>query len=590
MKNYIKGYPRPQFIRENWQNLNGTWEFSFDDEREGEKNQWYKDFSWESKINVPFNYETKMSGIGDESFHPVVWYKRTFSVDGLEKDTILHFEASDWYTKAWVNGKYAGDHKGGNTRFSFDITNLLTEGDNSLVVMVEDSFDKEQPRGKQRWLDHNFGCFYVQTTGIWKTVWLERINRTSIESFKMTPCIKSQSLAVEWKIRGFTDGPLTLKANISFKDTFICTAAVTVNEPKGKFSIDVNSNFLNQKGISLWTPENPNLYDITFELVSEDITFDTVHSYFGMRDISVKNGQILLNGIPYYQRLILDQGYWEDSHLTPPSEEALILDIERTKELGFNGARKHQKVEDELYYYWCDVKGLLVWSEMPSPYTFGDDMMENFIDEWQTIVKMHYNHPSVIVWTPINESWGVSDIAVNKKQQHFSEAIYYMTKAVDSMRPVITNDGWEHTVSDIVTLHDYRESGEEFFDRYTKGKADILSGEITHNRHKFAFAQGYEYKGQPVLISEYGGAAYVKDASGAAWGYGKGVETEDDLLYRINDMTSAIRHLPYSCGYCYTQLTDVQQEVNGLLDVKRDYKADKNKLYEIFSLNDAPRF
>ena len=288
---------------------------------------------------------------------------------------------------------------------------------------------------------------------------------------------------------------------------------------------------------------------------------------------------ILLNGRPLYQRLILDQGYWGPSHLTPPSEEALIEDIDKIHALGYNGLRKHQKTEDERFLYWCDVKGMLVWSEVASAYQFSDYAVEEFSREWMEIVRQNYNHPCIITWTPFNESWGISKVETNRMEQHFTEAIYHLTKSFDKHRPVIVNDGWEHTVSDIITLHDYEEVGEILKQRYTEFKDEIMTTEVYHSNHKSAFANGYAYKGQPVIISEYGGIAFNNDDSG--WGYGNKVNTKEDFIRRFDNITTAVKELPYVCGFCYTQVSDVQQEINGLMDIDRNFKVEPEVIKEI---------
>lgn len=578
---YIKDYPRPQFVRKDWQNLNGEWDFAFDDGNEGEKKRWYADFYAQRKIIVPFTYETPASGIGEEKFHPVVWYSRTFQTKAEPgKRVHLHFEGSDFVTKAWVNGVMVGTHTGGYTRFTFDITDALTEGVNTLVVRVQDSDDLMQPRGKQRWKGENFGCWYVQTTGIWKPVWLETVSVDHIARVKMTPNLQDRLLRLDWTVDAAQYGPdLSLEAEVSFKDTFVNRVTIPVMDKRGRIDIDVASRNVHEWGLMAWMPWEPNLYDITFRLLRDGKELDNAGSYFGMREIRIEDGQVLLNGTPLYQRLILDQGYWKDSHLTPPDEEAIITDIDRILELGFNGARKHQKVEDERYAYWCDVKGMLMWCEMPSPYLFGDDMVKNFTAEWMEVVEQNYNHPAIITWTPFNESWGVPEIKTDVLQQQFTEAIYHLTKSMDIMRPVITNDGWEHTISDIITLHDYEELGELLFARYDGNKDEVMDNEIyTSTGHRSTMAGDYLYDGQPVIITEYGGAAFSGDDS--TWGYGNKVDSKEKYLARYDDITCAVKRLPWVCGYCYTQVSDVQQEVNGLMDIDRNYKADYKAIRE----------
>lgn len=588
MECYVKDYPRTQFVRDNWENLNGAWDFAFDDAHCGEREGWYKDFKGNMTIQVPFTYETKMSGIQDESRHDQIWYRRSFQVDGsrLEKENyLLHFEGSDFITKVWVNGQYVGDHRGGYARFSFDITDVVQDGENELVVKVEDSFDVQQPRGKQRWIDKNFGCWYVQTTGIWKTVWSEYVPKISLKSVKMTPNLQEHSLELEYEVEApenIMGEDLLVAASVSFKGVPVTKVITTVAAGHVETKADVflrNNNFGLEWGVRTWSPEDPNLYDVKFQLLYQGNVEDTVASYFAMREIRIDGSNILLNGHPIYQRLILDQGYWKDSHLTPPSEEALIEDIDKIHALGYNGLRKHQKIEDERFLYWCDVKGMLVWSEMAAAYQYSDYAVSEFVSEWMEIVKQNYNHPCIITWTPFNESWGVSQIETRKNEQNFTEAVYYLTKSLDKYRPVIVNDGWEHTISDIITLHDYEEVGEVLKARYTECKDEIMSTEVYHSSGKSAFANGYSYKGQPVIISEYGGIAFNNDDSG--WGYGNKVNTKEEFIKRFDEITTAVKEIPYVCGFCYTQVSDVQQEINGMMDMERNFKVEPEIIKEI---------
>ncbi len=571
-------YPRPQFQRQNWTNLNGEWNFLFDDDNKGEEEEWYKSFPDSQKILVPYSYETALSGINDQSHHKVLWYQNTFTADVKDKKRmLLHFEGVDFETKVWVNGIFAGSHKGGYAAFQIDVTRMLKEGDNNIALRVEDSLSCEQPRGKQRWKQDNFGCWYIQTTGIWKTVWLEEVPEFYLEKVKMTPDIDKGIIDITAKFSGTKREENTwLQVEISLEGKKICKKQAQVLN--GHLHIPVNLIGEEEPwALALWSPGSPKLYDVKFSLLAGEEITDEVDSYFGMRKISVEGDKILLNNLPLYQRLILDQGYWEESHLTPPSEEAMIEDIELILKAGYNGLRKHQKVEDARFLYWCDRKGLLVWSEMASQYIFNDSSIQLFTKEWMEIVEQNYNHPSIITWTPFNESWGIEYIAVDTAQQQFTESIYHLTKSFDGMRPVIVNDGWEHTVSDIITLHDYVEGGEEFLSRY-RDKDKILGNEIPFNLVRYAFAKGYSYKGQPVIISEYGGIALTNDKG---WGYGEQVKSEDALLSRFDGITSAIKSLDYICGFCYTQLTDVQQEINGLYTMKREPKVNIEKISEI---------
>lgn len=572
-------YPRPQFKRDSWMNLNGTWSFSFDDLNRGEEKKWFEESNFSKEINVPFTYETKASGIGEEDFHPYVWYQRTFAIhqSNKGKKAILRFQASDYFTKVWINGQFIGDHKGGNAAFSFDVTDsLLQNKENTIVVKVEDSNSTTQPRGKQRWIKENFGCWYVQNTGIWQTVWLEFLNDAHIERVKMTPNIDQGTIKLDYKFSEEPKNNWKVRTKVLFDGEEIQKLSFTPTRKGQAIEIDVTQSDFEWQ-VYLWTPENPNLYDIEFVLEIDGDEKDRIDSYFGMRKVSISNGQVELNNAPIYQKLLLDQGYWTDTMLTPPSDEALLEDIDKTIAMGFNGVRKHQKLEDERFLYWCDKKGLIVWSEMAATYEFSDEAVDNFTREWLDVMQQHYNHPSIVTWVPFNESWGVPKIKTEEKQQAFTQGIYYLSKAIDNERPIIVNDGWEHTISDIIALHDYEESGKVFKERYQNAD-DILGNRVSHNGDKYAFADGFEYNGQPVMITEYGGIAFNEDSG---WGYGNQVETEEEFLDRYQKITDSIKQIPYISGYCYTQTTDVQQEINGLLNEDRTPKIALEKIKKV---------
>lgn len=589
MKCYLKDYPRPQFIRKEWENLNGEWNFLFDDNDEGETKKYFIDFPKKSIINVPFTYETKMSGIEDESIHYIVWYNKKINISKEQirnKKTILHFEGSDYITKVWVNGTYIGKNVGGYSRFSFDIEKYIIEGENDITVKVEDSLSKDQPRGKQRYKKESWKCWYVQTTGIWKTVWLEWTSKEYIKNIKATPKADENKIKLEIETnipeKDFEVQNYYIEAEISFNGKIINISREEINLNYQEVEIDIykeNTEHIIQK----WSPKNPNLYDIIYTLYNGDEIIDKVYSYFGIRKIKIKEDKIFLNEEQLYLKLILDQGYWKDSHLTPPSEESLINDIDSVLEFGYNGIRKHQKIEDERFLYWCDVKGILVWSEMANCYSFDDKSLQDFTKEWIKIVKQNYNHPSIITWVPINESWGVPDVSIDKKQQSFINSIYYLTKSIDNTRPVISNDGWEHTISDIITIHDYKQDGKLLYSEYTDDDKKVLNNLIKYNSNHKLFAEEYQYNGQPVIMSEYGGIALNSEEG---WGYGKQVKDENEFIERFASLTQAIKDIPYISGYCYTQLTDVQQEINGLLDENRNEKFSDKIIKQIKEVND----
>lgn len=571
-------YPRPQFVRNNWNNLNGEWDFTFDDEKIGEQKEFFKIFPKDKKIIVPYTYETKMSGINDQSVHENIWYSKNVDIKEIKNKYILHFEGSDFITKLWINGKYVGMNIGGYHRFSFDITKFLIEGNNNFTIKVEDSLSKSQPRGKQRYKNESWKCWYVQTTGIWKTIWLEEVPNTYIISSKLTSNYDENNVKVELltNINEDTNANYELETEILFDNRIINIDKRTIEKDLIKYVIDIKDN-----EVKHWSPETPNLYDINYKLYKDGELIDEVSSYFGMRKISIDKDKLLLNDKEIYLKMLLDQGYWAESGLTPPNEEALIKDIELVKEYGFNGIRKHQKIEDERFLYYCDINGILVWSEMANCYEFNDISNKYFTDEWQKVVEQNYNHPSIITWVPINESWGIPEVSTNIEEQQFTEKIYNITKSLDITRPVICNDGWQHTIADIITIHDYKQSGEELYNVYNSN-LDILNNEIPHNGDRKLFSEGYKYNGQPIIMSEYGGIALNSELG---WGYGKQVKDENEFIERFEALTNAIKNTKYICGYCYTQLTDVQQEINGLVDENRNPKFSDRIIDKIRKIN-----
>lgn len=582
MKCYIKDYPRPQFVRKEWQNLNGEWNFVFDDSDEGENKEYFNQFPIGKKINVPFTYETKLSGIASEEVHYIVWYHKKIKItkEQIEDNKIiLNFEGSDYKTKIWINGHYVGENIGAYSRFSFEIEKYIVQGDNDITIKVEDSLSKEQPRGKQRYRKESWKCWYIQTTGIWKSVWLEWVSKEYLKGVKITPKKDSVKLEVETNLleQDIEKEKYYIEVEISFEGEALNKVKQSLNENYQTMEVKIVQEGSDHK-IQEWSTNRPNLYDISYKLYCNDKVIDMVYSYFGVREISIQDNKIYLNKEQLYLKLILDQGYWEESHLTPPDEESLVKDIESVLALGYNGLRKHQKIEDERFLYWCDVKGVLVWSEMANCYQFDDNSLQNFTNEWIKVVRQNYNHPSIITWVPINESWGVPEVSNSVEQQNFINSLYYLTKSIDNTRPVISNDGWEHTISDIITIHDYKQEAELLYQEYTDKDKTVLNNLKEHNGKHRLFANGYQYQGQPVIMSEYGGIAINSEKG---WGYGKQVEDEKELIERFMKLTKAVKDIPYITGYCYTQLTDVQQEINGLMDEKRNYKIEPSIIKDI---------
>lgn len=576
MKYNRSEYPRPQFRRDSWQNLNGVWEFGFDCENDVSCGILGGQLQFNRKICVPFSYQWEASGINDKSVHETLWYRRKFDIENENKGkrALLCFNASDYETDVWINGFHALKHYGGFTPFKADITPYLKDDGNTLVVRCKDTSDASVPRGKQSWTGEPFSCFYYPNSGIWGSVWIEFFGDDCIDGYSLQSDTDNRRIYgyIETLYASADEAEITLK----FKDKIIKKQRLTLDGKHTEFAVSLADNAFDFDAL-LWRVDNPNLIYVDFKLLKDGKPCDEAHARIGLRKVSVENGKICLNGRPVFQRLILDQGYWDESGLTPPDAVALKKDIELSKAMGFNGARKHQKLEDPYYYYYAEELGFLVWVEMPSAYTFCEKEVKAITQEWQEIVNVAKNFTSVIAYVPLNESWGVREIKTNKEQQNFAKSLYYLTKSVDGTRIISTNDGFENIEdSDILSIHDYDIKCEEEFPVKYNGNYDGM-----YPQGWALFADGHGYKGQPVLLTEFGGIAFASEASGSAWGYGNGAKDSEELLSRLAQLIKGIAKTGFQ-GYCYTQLTDVQQEVNGLLYANRTPKANLNKFKKVF--------
>ena len=569
-------YPRPHFRRDEWLSLNGIWEFEFDDNHDGQcRNLHSGNVKLEKEINVPFSYQYPESGIGVKEHHDTLWYRRSFVYDKVDKDVILGFNASDYVTTVWVNGHFAITHQGGFAPFTADITKYVKEGENVIVVRCYDPADPTIPRGKQYWNEGTWACWYIPNSGIWQSVWIDFVGKDSVEDFSITPDIDTNSFSGEIKLRNSLADLIELK--VYYDNKLVKRQMFSTDGKYTRYSVNMMElNFVDE--ITYWAPEHPNLFYVDINVYKDGALLDTVHTRFGMRKISVQDGTILLNNKPLYQRLILDQGYWKNSGLTPPSIDAIKNDVKFTKDLGFNGARKHQKFEDPYYYYYADELGLLTWCEMPSSYNFNSDEVSYVTKEWQEIVNTAKKFSSIITYVPLNESWGVRKILLNKEQQHFATSLYHLTKAIDPSRLISTNDGWENLeASDILAIHDYAYSADDFKNRYNEDTYDSV-----FQTFRRVYANDNNYMGHPVLLTEFGGIMLQKDAGGTNWGYNSAAQNDDEFFDRLKNLVDGIRAADFQ-GFCYTQLTDVQQEMNGLLDDEHNLKVDVERTRKIIS-------
>ena len=571
-KCYIKDYPRPQFVRTSWENLNGEWSFGFGEEV---KERGALAGELPRKIVVPFTYETQKSGIGDETPHETVWYARTIE-KRAGKRNILNVDGADYLATVYVNGKKVGRHEGAYARYSLDITEYLRAGKNMLVIRCDDRLSPLQVRGKQRWASRNHGCHYMQMTGLWKSVWMEYADEVRLSALRMTPYPNEGELELVFSVTAPAKD-VTVEYAAEFCGEPVCAGSVVADGAEQKVRIRVASEHTTD-AVNISYIDWASIYDISFTVRKRGRITDEVGSYFAMTDFSVRGGQFTHCMIPKYLKMVLDQGWWPDSGFTPPDEEAIVKDIELTKAMGFNAVRKHEKIEDERYLYYADILGLGVWCEMPSAYFLTEENMGKLASQWREIVRQNYNHPSVIAWVCCNESWGVRSLAEDERTQNFVSALYWQTKAYDARRPVIGNDGWAHTFTDLLTVHQYTQDGEKLYSMYSDVEK-IVAGDARMGT-QFALAKGRDYAGQPIVLSEFGGTAFRADERGEAWGYGSAVQDKAEYLSRLRSLFTAAKKMPI-VGYCYTQLTDVQQEVNGLLKEDRTPKVPLEEIRKI---------
>jgi beta-galactosidase/beta-glucuronidase len=564
-------YPRPQWTRAEWANLNGEWEFQEDPGLSGERKRWGSGVGFSQRILVPFAPESRLSGIAKTDFMPCVWYRRSFEVpaEWEGKRVWLHFGAVDYEATVWLNGAEVGRHRGGYTPFSCELTSHLRAGPNELVVRAaDDTRSPLQPSGKQSDKPESYGCRYTRTTGIWQTVWLEATPQAFLDRARMIPDLDGGRLLIQLWLGGSTTG-LRVIATAKAGTEVVGAAEARADGGFAMLCLDIESP-------RAWSPEDPFLYELVLVLVEGahsgaplhsararsrgDLVIDRVESYFGLRKVHLEAPAICLNNRPVFQRLVLDQGFYPDGVYTAPSDEALRRDIELSQAMGFNGARLHQKVFEPRFMYWADKLGYLCWGE------FADwglnyshpEALESFLPQWLEAVERDFNHPSIVGWCPFNET-------NDGQRPELLRQVRAVTKAVDPTRPVIDTSGYVHVETDVDDCHDYNQDPAQLAEHF---RAFASGGEPWRNSKADA-----PHRGQPFFVSEYGGIWWNPGQTDEnAWGYGERPKSEQEFLARYRGLTEALLFHPRMCGFCYTQLYDIEQEVNGLYTYDRKAK------------------
>jgi beta-galactosidase/beta-glucuronidase len=577
-------YPRPIMVREAWTSLDGPWDFAHDDADAGLGERWFAAAgagNFTRTIQVPYPPESPASGINDLAFHPVVWYRRTLAHTtvvpaGSEGQRILlHFGAVDYRASVWFDGQLVATHVGGQSPFTADVTDALIIGaaEHTVVLRAEDDPDDfEQPRGKQDWRATTHGIWYERTTGIWQSVWLENVAAEHMAEVLWLPDVAAGVVRGEITLAKAPSRPLQLDLVFTLGDEVLAEQSVTVTN-KATVTVTAFDVFRNgqERARLLWSPESPTLIDarVVLRERGSGAAVDTVDTYLGLRTATVGGNAFALNGQPYYVRSVLNQGYRPISHLAALDTEVLRTEVATIKAMGFNSVRNHQKAEDPRFLFWADRLGLMVWGETAAAYEFTSTAVALLVSEWTDLVRRDRGHPSLVVWVPINESWGVQDIAVSTAQQQYSLALASLTRALDPGRPVVSNEGWEHMDSDILGLHDYSTDPDDLRAHYVRKQDAVdtvlsLTGPqgrrpVLHPAQTAKFLAG----DSPLMITEFGGIS-LSNADDASWGYGHGADAEEynTLLLGLFD---ALRDSPMVSGFCYTQYMDTGQETNGLL-------------------------
>jgi beta-galactosidase/beta-glucuronidase len=584
-------HPRPLLRRDAWWLLDGLWEFGFDRDAVVEHPA---DVNWDRTILVPFAPETTKSTIGDTAYTKACWYRRLFRAPERENGQriILHFGAVDDAASVWIDGQLVATHQGGYTPFSVDVTRLLADGaDHQLAVRaLDDPLDLAKPRGKQDWEEIPHSIWYERTTGIWQSVWMEVVGPTRLDRVQWETELTHLEVRADVSVFGPVGDGTKLQIRLRVGDRQLVDDEVSLLAGQGRvlrgFRLDA-TGLDHLRESMLWTPEHPVLVDALLELRDLDgALLDRAHSYTAIRSVGVGGGHFLLNGRPQSLRLVLDQGYWHESGLTPPDEDALRRDVELIKAMGFNGVRMHQKIEDPRFLHWADRLGLMVWVEMPPAYQFDRDAIRRVTKEWMSVIERDRSHPCIVAWVPFNESSGLIDLAGRQDERDWVQALTALTAALDPSRPVVSNDGWETVGGDVIAIHDYEQVPEELVARWTGDLRQPVTGFGSHRRRQTLDEDPDSWTAgrpsRPLVLSEFGGIGWSpaaplrredeanddtsQDRIGqpAAWGYST-VGSVEEFEQRFSELLRAVHSIPVLAGFCYTQFADTYQEINGLV-------------------------
>lgn len=616
-------YPRPQFVRPDWLCLNGEWQFAIDQGDSG-KERGLCTTELPLRIQVPFCPESQLSGIGNTDFLHAVWYRRTVTIpsDWAGKRALLHFGAVDYDATVWVNDVEMVRHRGGWTGFSCDMGSVAKAGEEAtIVVRARDPDRVSQPRGKQSGNYAPADCHYTRTTGIWQTVWLEPVPDVALSRPRLTPDVGGSAIHLEQPITGHGPGAhrpgLALRARLSDGAGVVCEASTPAD---ADFSARLTLAIPEGRR-RLWSIRDPFLYDVEIELLDgAGSVVDSAGSYAGLRGVTLLGKQFKLNGETLFQRLVLDQGYYPGGVMTAPTDNDLMADIKLSMDAGFNGARLHQKVFEERFLYHADRLGYLVWGEFGDwgcgqlgPETDHQKPGITYAAQWLEAILRDYSHPSIVGWCPLNETHQAYGDRITTLDDA-TRAMFLACRALDTSRPILDTSGYSHRVAeaDIYDSHDYIEEKDfavgmqKFRARHlglSAGKAyanptpTVVAGETNDSPVPWINAQpktvwSIPYRGQPYFISEIGGFRWVPNmqpksaaentlARKTSWGYGADPASEDEFFDRFEGVCGTLLDDPQMFGYCYTQLTDIYPEENGVYEFDRTPKFDMARLRAI---------